>query len=113
MKSPSSTRRAPAIAVTLLAASLGVGMALPAHADVKASQTCRKTIATSFQKVVAAGLKNGDLCQKGKDKVCSATSNRGLCNVITSNDFDPKGKYSDAEAKATEDVDKDCLAGDP
>lgn len=113
MYAPSSNRRAPAIAATLLVASLGFGMALPAHADVKASQSCRKTIAVNFQKVVGAGLKNSDLCHKGKDKLCSASANRGLCNVITSPDFDPKGKYADAEAKAADKVGGDCLAGDP
>ena len=113
MYAPSSNRRAPAIAATLLVASLGLGMALPANADVKASQSCRKTIATAFQKVVGTGLKDADLCHKGKDKVCSASANRGLCNIVSSPDFDPKGKYASDQAKAADKVAGDCLAGDP
>jgi cysteine-rich repeat protein len=119
MYAPSSNRRAPAIAATLLVASLGLGMALPAHADVKASRSCRKTIATEFQTIVTAGLKDADGCHKAKDKICTANSNRGACNLVSppySTDFDPKGKYAAAQAKADDKIDGakgKCLAGDP
>src|SRR5262245_23850307 len=78
-----SERRAPAIAVILLAASLGLGMTVTAHADVNASRACRNTIAKEFQKVVKTGLKNADKCNKDKDKACTAGSNRGLCNIVS------------------------------
>src|SRR5262245_39042897 len=69
--------RAPAIAAILLAASVGFGMTVTAHADVNASRVCRKTIGKEFQKVVKTGLKNADKCNKDKDKTCTAGSNRG------------------------------------
>jgi hypothetical protein len=106
------------MAVALLAATAGLGFALPAHADVKASQLCRKTIGIQFRKVSDVGLKGTDACHAAKDKVCTAGMGRGQCNLTNppSAAFDPKGKYADAQGKADDAIDgahRKCLAGDP
>jgi len=99
--------------VALAAGSLLLGLGSSARADVAASRACRKELAIAFGSVVKTGLKGADSCHKAKDKLCTAGSDRANCNIVTSTDFDPKGKYSTAESKATTKIGQKCAAGDP
>ncbi len=101
------------LATALALGALTIGSLGVARADTKASIKCRKTLSIQLSKLANAGFKNADKCHKAADKICTVGSNRAACNDVMTAGFDPKAKYSDGKAKATQKIDKDCLAGDP
>jgi cysteine-rich repeat protein len=97
-------------AAGVIAVSVSLLGAVPASADLKASLKCRGTIAKGAVKVIKTGLKLNDKCHKAQDKAPAATA---VCNNVANPQFDPKGKYADAETKASDAATADCLSGDP
>ena len=96
------------------AAVIALGLAMLsrplAWADAGASRICRGTIAKRMSGLADTGFKTADTCHKAADK---ASTSSGPCNDVSNPAFDPKGKYAAAHAKATVDIGKKCVSGDP
>lgn len=97
-------------AIALLGGTLVLASSPVARADVKASQTCRKTLGVSLGKIANAALKNIDKCYKTQHK---ADQSPAQCNVAGSAAFDPDGKYAVGTIGNAAKIDAKCLAGDP
>lgn len=96
-------------AAALVAAIAVLGVATGAHATVK---DCRDTIGKQVKGLFALGASALDACHKGKDKVCTANSDRAACNLLDGPVVDAKGKYAAKEAKVLAKIGPACTGFD-
>jgi cysteine-rich repeat protein len=90
--------------------ALVVAGSTPVGAAEKESRACRAQIATQLGKLVRLGIRQVDQCRVVRNR---ASAPGGVCNVIGSAEFDPKGRYRAARGRAQAKIAAKCRAGDP